>query len=96
MKVHDFRVEPDGYSFRLASADEDQALVLLRQVVSPADLRWEPREGRWWLAPGYQVTLGRLIESFDRCLALARLGLADDLPAPPARAGDGLNRTEQD
>lgn len=72
VRVYDFRVEPDGYSFRLASGDEAAGLALLRQVVSPADLQWRPAEGRWWVAPGYEVILSRCLENFDRCLASAR------------------------
>lgn len=71
MRVYDLSLDADGYSFRVATADEARLLALLRQVVSPTDLRWQAESGRWWLAPGYEATLGRLIENFGESLTLA-------------------------
>jgi len=89
MRVYDLQVERDGYSFRLASGEEARALALLRQVVSPPDLRWLDGSARWWVAVGYEVTLSRLLDNFDQALlaALHAARAADPSSNPGAAPG---------
>lgn len=71
MRLYDLQVEPDGYSFRLASGEAAGALARLHQIVAAPDLRWDAERQRWLLTAGYEVTLSRFFDSFAHDLARA-------------------------